>query len=824
MTDRFSELAQHLWRGGQYAYWWTPDGDERTNPDGSTWREKVSLWFPADQPAKIPQTWLENCNVYFGVHPLRARGSQHSRGKIDDVAAVNCFFAEFDVPKHFENKRTALDHIRRLPAQPSALVASGGGFHCYWSLSETVLVTDENRAHLRALQGAWVELVGGDDGAKDLARVLRVPGTLNRKAEHGPVFPAVQIVKFDQSITVTLEDVERLTAPILAAQVQASAPRQPAQNAGNIGDREIWEMAFSGPFGYEVHGLYRGDLDGHGGDRSAADYALCRHLAHYTGGDAWAIDRLFRQSGLMRDKWEQRADYRDRTIQQAIQNVGGFFDWQAWQAAQVAQAAAQGAVGGYANAYANGHGPTVAGAPSASPAPAPMPLDTSQLLLNESADDRGNAVCAFVLHGKELAYCASLGYLYYNGTHWEAEGAESELKRIVTNVLMQRRTLAVQHNQEALIRAAKPSASNVRNCIYMLQALIDVSVSEFDADPDLLNCKNGVVNLQTGEIAPHDPAQRFTYCVPVDYDPSADYVEWVEFLAGVDVGDLADFLQLAVGYSLTGHTREECLFYIHGPTRSGKGTFTETLLSILPRPLGVEANFSTFTASREGDTQNFDLAPLKPCRVVIASESNKYDRLNEGKIKMATGGNEIMCAFKHRDHFNYRPQFKIWLVSNHPVSGDENDDAFWGRVRVVTFPTSFLGKEDKRLKQRMKSPEVLRGVLAWAVAGAIQWYELAQGLPLPARIQEDTNRHRLETDYVQQWLDECCEANLDDSGWTSNAVLHKSYREWCEEYGVQAKQAVQFGRALSAKGYDAGERRYLPNGKRVRGTRGITII
>lgn len=828
----FPEFTKILWQGGQYAYYWTPDGDEQTNPDGSTYRNKISLWFPADNPAHIPAAWAKNCNVYFGIHPTNNRGTQYSRSKIDDIAAVNCLFAEFDVPKNFENKAAALVHIRALDPAPSALVNSGGGFHCYWLLDKTYTISDAaSRARIQNLQYAWVEMAGGDV-VKDLARVLRVPGTQNRKPHFAPLFPTVQMVKCDLAHRITVEDAERLTAPFLAA-MQAQKPTHAGGVSGGLPtDNEFWRVAFGGKYGYEVERLFRGDLSGHGNDHSAADYDLCRHLAYYAG-DANEIDRLFRQSALYREKWD-RDDYRDQTIQKALGAAGGRFDWYGWAMNQQAAAVAQAAVGvgtaytngngHYANSngngaqYANGNGPTVGGSSAATP------LDTSQLLLNESADDRGNAVCAFVLHGSEFAYCGSIGYLRYTGTHWEVEGAEAELKKMITNVLMQRRTLAVHHNQEGLIRAAKPSASNVRNCIYMFQALIDVNVSEFDANPDLLNCKNGVVNLISGEVTPHNPQQRFTYCVPVDYDSAADYVEWVEFLAGVDLGVLVDFLQLAVGYSLTGHTREECLFYIHGPTRSGKGTFTETLLSILPRPIGVEANFSTFTASREGDTQNFDLAPLKPARLIIASESNKYDRLNEGKIKMATGGNEIMCAFKHRDHFNYRPQFKIWLVSNHPVSGDENDDAFWGRLRVITFPKSFLGNENKQLKQRMKSEEILQGVLAWAVAGAMEWYASKQGLPIPDRVRKDTDNHRLETDYVQQWMDECCKADPNDTGWTSNAALHKSYRDWCDEYGAQAKQAAQFGRSLSAKGYDAGERRYLPNGKQVRGTRGITII
>jgi len=167
-----------------------------------------------------------------------------------------------------------------------------------------------------------------------------------------------------------------------------------------------------------------------------------------------------------------------------------------------------------------------------------------------------------------------------------------------------------------------------------------------------------VLNLRTGELADHHPSQRFTHCTTVAYKPSTSTAMLSAWLAEAvqGGGDTVAWLQTAVGYSLTGHTREEVLFYLYGPPRSGKGTLTEMLLALLGAPLAKEVNFGTFTAQRTGDSQNFDLAPLKPCRLVAASESNTYERFNEAKVKSLTGGNEVYCAFKHQTHFAYRPQ------------------------------------------------------------------------------------------------------------------------------------------------------------------------
>jgi putative DNA primase/helicase len=289
--------------------------------------------------------------------------------------------------------------------------------------------------------------------------------------------------------------------------------------------------------------------------------------------------------------------------------------------------------------------------------------------------------------------------------------------------------------------------------------------------------------------------------------------------------EVAQYLQEAVGYSITGHTWEECLFYIYGPTRAGKGTFVETILAMLGKaPLAVEVDFTTFTGKLDGDGQNFGLAPLKPSRFVAASESGKYQQLNTERIKSITGGNDIRCAFKYRTHFSYRPQFKLWLSSNHPINADAEDDALWSRVRVIEFPNSYLGREDKRLKQRMRSPEVLEGVLAWAVEGAIRWYQLgSKGLETPEIVAEATAQARKDLDYVGQWIDECVAPADDPEHFVTNEVIRASYETWCSNNGVNyPKGSGALTRSLKGKGYDAGVSQ-KKDGRTYRGCKGIVL-
>lgn len=217
-------LLAHLMRGGSYGHYWTPDGDPYVK-DGRTVTPRYTQWFNADRPAQPIASWLGK-NLYWGVHPCTQRGidpeikPNKQRSSVAIIQAVNCIFSEFDgkdyvtpdeyapfLPAGFdalapneradaadkaqrrafvanptEYKRRAWQHIQQMLVRPSVIVDSGGGYQPYHLLADPILITDENRQHVADVQAAWVGLVGGDPSAKDLARVLRVPGTQDRKS------------------------------------------------------------------------------------------------------------------------------------------------------------------------------------------------------------------------------------------------------------------------------------------------------------------------------------------------------------------------------------------------------------------------------------------------------------------------------------------------------------------------------------------------------------------------------------------------------------------------------------------------------------------
>jgi len=437
-------------------------------------------------------------------------------------------------------------------------------------------------------------------------------------------------------------------------------------------------------------------------------------------------------------------------------------------------------------------------------------------------DDYGNAQLVMALHPDQFAHTTTHGWLTYVTKHgyWTTEFDDAAAKKTVSEVLRWRIAQAwtnatddegVKRAQE-VAKACRPSAHRVRAVLDALRTLAFTTIGDLENHAShLLNVRNGVVDLRTGALMPHSPNYGFLYVVPVDYDPQAAPSEWVNFLRSAVGDEMLEWLQMAVGYSITGDTREEVLFYLLGPKRAGKGTFTETINAMLGSTLAKEVSFGIFTVNQRPDDQNFALAPLHQARMVFASESNRYERFNEAKIKRLTGGNDIYCAFKRRDFFTYRPQFKIWLSSNHPVNADPDDDAVWSRIQVIPFPHSFAGQEDRTLKSRLKSPESLRGVLAWAVAGAVRWYQ-AGHLPRNAVVEVTTQSQRERLDNVQAWLDERVALNSDSR--VEFATVWADYSDWCKLNGVRPRHKQGLSEVLRKKGFIVRKMRYEPGSDR----------
>lgn len=420
------------------------------------------------------------------------------------------------------------------------------------------------------------------------------------------------------------------------------------------------------------------------------------------------------------------------------------------------------------------------------------------------ATDLGNAKRLVERHGADLRYCkARNSWLVWDGRRWawdESGETERRAKETVLSWYSEAAELPSKERKKLISHAMKCEA------VSRLKAMIDltrtesgvpVAMADLDRDPWALNCQNGTLDLRSGELRPHCRHDLMTRLVPVDYDPLEECPAFLAFLTHIMAGkdDLIQFLQRAIGYSLTGLTVERCMFILWGGGKNGKSTLLDTLLELLADH-AARVNTDTLMATKYAGIPN-DIAALKGMRFVFASEGEQGRRLAEAKIKDITGGDTISARFMRGEWFSFRPEFKIWLGTNHKPEVHDTSDAIWDRIRLIPFAVRIPPEEqDKTLKDRLLKEG--SGILAWAVEGCLAWQR--DGLQEPAEVVEATQQYRSSEDIIGRFLGDRCEFHQHAS--VTKKALYGAYKSWCDEFGEKSITQKAFGMRLNELGLD----------------------
>lgn len=313
-------------------------------------------------------------------------------------------------------------------------------------------------------------------------------------------------------------------------------------------------------------------------------------------------------------------------------------------------------------------------------------------------------------------------------------------------------------------------------------------VDQWDTDLWALNTPSGVVDLRTGIMR---AALMDDYCTKITTaTPSGDCPLWKHFVRQIcDFDDdLAAFLQRVIGYSLTGDTREQVLFFFYGTGANGKGTFLNTLTAILG-DYALVAGMDVFTDSKH-DRHPQELARLRGARMVCAQETEQGRRWAEARIKALTGGDPITARFMHKGDFTFMPQFKLIIAGNHKPGLRNVDEAMRRRLHLVPF-TVTIPREQRDLQLGEKLKAEASGILQWAIDGCIEWQK--QGLAPPTVVKEATNEYLNSQDIIGLWIEE----NTKKGSGETTGKLYKNFKGWLEERGDLPINQARFNEMLT---------------------------
>jgi len=386
---------------------------------------------------------------------------------------------------------------------------------------------------------------------------------------------------------------------------------------------------------------------------------------------------------------------------------------------------------------------------------------------------------------------ATDGWLAWEGHHWSVDSMDSALASVegVAQVFQdEARRISkeiakieatdngggvgqLKHQRDSLNRrvAALRSSGRRKNCLGFVHTSADamaIKGDEIDQKPWLVACKNGVINLKTGELEPGRHRDMLLKASPVEWQGiDAPCPIWEQSISEIfsEIKPLVDCFQRICGYAMVGQVLQSILVVMTGRGRNGKSMIVETMAKVLGPLSGAipsEMLLDQFRSSSSGPTP--DIMSLRGLRMAFASETDDGCKISPSRVKWLTGNDTITGRNPHDKHpVQFKPSHTLFLLTNHKPHAPAEDFAFWERIVLFPFDLSFVDREPRNENERRADPdrsrkleEELPGILAWMVRGCLSWQ--VQGVAPPAAVQEAVQSYQREEDMIAEFVEACC--------------------------------------------------------------------
>jgi len=608
----------------------------------------------------------------------------------------------------------------------------------------------------------------------------------------------------------------------------------------NVDAQTVMDRAQRSKNGGKIDQLLSGGNNGFSSD-SEADQAACNHLAFFCGnisdGEAFTIiDSIIRQSGRYRAKWDEPhfsggETYGAHTINKAIADTVNRYQGRNERVLNETKDLAE--------------------------------VFTQQEIIKAAYDGQKGAAHLFIkLYKGRFVFDHTDGVWYeFKGHFWQAEDKGRPIKEcdkiqqafdrvkaeldgdvvLIGQKIKQTTDATEQENLKSQLAKVKGPLKAVSASIKSLNALafrkaviefsaqgdnsLGISGDKWDLKPNKLPCPNGVAELKTGQLRPGKPEDYLKSVCPTEYNPEAPCPQFEQALIDMFNGNLAlfGFMQRVAGMALVGANIEHVLMVLYGMGRNGKDVLMQTFAHVLGASLAGAVQSELLLDQgrmRSSSGPSADIMRLRGLRLAWASETNEGRRMDAGKIKLLTGGGDLVGRAPYaRREVSFPQSFSLFLLTNSKPHASADDFALWKRIKLVPFEVQFVDnptgpnekQRDKNLSEKLKAEAP--GILAWMVRGCLEWQEI--GLDPPAIVEQATNQYRDEEDLLLQFIQDACITGPECQAGASELYAH--YKTWMQDNGLKPMSGQKFGRKI-------GERFHKEVGRSGRHYTGIGIL